>query len=100
MLGWNAPEKDSPSLARLGTTVMSLLEERSPAALYKDAAHRYVEGHQACAWCGERHCVFETQHGARLEYSCNRCDFYVCYDLETGQYHATPGCLALIARQS
>ena len=70
---------------------MSRLRERSPAELYTEAARCYVQGHQACTWCGNSYCVFQTQHGPRLEYSCNYCDFYVCHDLQTGQYHATPG---------
>jgi len=70
---------------------MNRLRERSPAELYTEAARCYVEGHQACTWCGNSHCVFQTHHGSRLEYSCNHCDFFVCQDLQTGQYHATPG---------
>ncbi|HMF10730.1 MAG TPA: hypothetical protein VKE94_00440 [Gemmataceae bacterium] len=70
---------------------MTSLSKRSPAAWFAEAARCYVEGHQACAWCGDSHCVFQTEHGSRLEYSCNSCDFYVCLDRQAGQYHATAG---------
>ena len=70
---------------------MTSLSKRSPAAWFAVAAHCYVEGHQACAWCGDSHCVFQTEHGTRMEYSCNNCEFYVCYDRQVGQYHATAG---------
>jgi hypothetical protein len=65
--------------------------KRSAAAWFADAARCYVEGHQACAWCGESHCVFQTERGPRLEYYCNVCDFYVCHDRHAGQYHMVAG---------
>jgi hypothetical protein len=70
---------------------MNLPSERPPAAWFAEAAHCYVEGHQACAWCGDSYCVFQTEHGPRLEYSCNHCEFYVCHDRLTGIYYAMPG---------
>lgn len=79
---------------------MSLLLERSPAAWFAEASRRYVEGHQACAWCGVSHCVFQTESGTRLEFSCNHCDFYVCHDSRTDQYHATPGVARVAANVS
>ena len=74
--------------------------ERSPAAWFAEAARCYVEGHQACAWCGDTHCVFQTEHGPRLEYACNHCEFYVCHDRQAGNYHATPGASRAAAQAS
>ena len=65
--------------------------ERPPAVWFAEAARCYVEGHQACAWCGDSYCVFQTERGPRLEYSCNHCEFYVCQDRHTGTYYAMPG---------
>jgi hypothetical protein len=68
--------------------------ERTAAAWFDDAARSYVEGHQACAWCGVTHCVFQRHRGSRLEYSCIHCDFFVCRDEQTAQFHVTPGRVA------
>jgi hypothetical protein len=79
---------------------MTPLPESPSAVLFAEAARRYVEGHQACAWCGESHCVFQTERDGRVEYSCNRCDFYVCQDCGTGQCHAMPGVRPVAVRAS
>jgi len=65
--------------------------QRTPADWFRKAAHRYVDGHQACAWCGGSHRVFHGNHGSRQEYSCSCCDFYVAHDPETGEYFLEPG---------
>jgi len=83
--------RNSRSVRLVGIEAMTPLLKRSPAAWFAEAARRYVEGHQACAWCGDSYCVFQTERGPRLEYSCNHCEFYVCYDRQTGTYHATAG---------
>jgi len=70
---------------------MNPRSERTPADWFQKATHRYVEGHQACAWCGGSHRVFKGKHGNRLEYSCSCCDFYVAYDPESGDYFLEPG---------
>jgi hypothetical protein len=77
--------------SRRGYRTMTLDSERSDAAWFEEAARCYVEGHQACAWCGESHCVFERRCGSRVEYSCIHCDFFVCRDEQTGQIHVAPG---------
>ena len=92
--------RDSRSVGPLGNVAMTSLSKRSPAAWFAVAAHCYVEGHQACAWCGDSHCVFQTEHGTRTEYSCNHCEFYVCYDRQVGQYHATAGASRAAANAS
>ena len=85
-------------LPELGT--MTPLPDAASAAWFAEAARRYVEGHQACAWCGESHCVFQAERDGRIEYSCNRCDFYVCQDRLTGQCHATAGVRPAAVRAS
>jgi hypothetical protein len=92
--------ENSRPVRPVGNEAMTPLSERTPAAWFAEAARCYVEGHQACAWCGESHCVFQTERGARLEYSCNHCEFYVGYDRQTGQYHATAGASRAAANAS
>ena len=58
---------------------------------FEKAVRVYVEGHQACAWCGERYQVYKGHRSTRLEYYCPGCEFYVCHDLVTGQYYVAPG---------
>jgi hypothetical protein len=65
---------------------------RTAQEWFAEAARDYVDGHQACAWCGGRHRVFKTRHGTRLEYHCTDCDFYVCHDEQTNAYAVEPGC--------
>jgi hypothetical protein len=64
---------------------------RTAREWFDEEAHCYIEGHQACAWCGGRHRVFKTSRGSRLEYHCADCDFYVCHDEKTGAYAMEPG---------
>lgn len=64
---------------------------RSSQEWYQEASRSYLEGHQACAWCGGSHRVFKTHRGSRLEYHCNDCNFYVCYDQASNSYRAEPG---------
>ena len=49
---------------------MNSQSERTPVECFRDAVHQYIEGHQACAWCGGSHRVFKSQYGNRLEYCC------------------------------
>jgi hypothetical protein len=74
-----------------GDRTMASGQERTSAAWFGEAARSYVQGHQACAWCGGAHCVFQRQRGSRLEYSCIQCGFYVCRDEQTAQFHVVPG---------
>ena len=73
---------------------------RTAQEWFEAAAHEYVEGHQACAWCGGRHRVFKTAHGSRLEYQCSDCDFYVSHDEPTGDYVVEPGNAAGAAHEA
>jgi hypothetical protein len=77
-----------------GYRMMTPDPERTAAGWFDEAARSYVEGHQACAWCGASHCVFQRQRGSRREYACINCDFFVCHDEQTAQFHATPGKVA------
>ncbi len=70
---------------------MSGNEEWSAARWYERAAHRYVEKHQGCAWCGGSHCVFCSHRPDRVEYSCSVCDFFACYNHQTNRYYSSPG---------
>jgi hypothetical protein len=52
---------------------------------FAEASRWYVEGHQGCASCHGRHCVFRSEWGSRVEYHCTACDFSACHDAQTGQ---------------
>lgn len=65
--------------------------EWTPAQWFEEAARCYLEGHQACPWCGGSHRVFRSERGGLLDYYCNCCDFYVCHEPRTHQYHAVLG---------
>lgn len=65
--------------------------ERTPAEWFAEATRWYVEGHQACPWCGARHCVFRSDANAKVEYHCSACDFWACRDRQTGHYLAVAG---------
>jgi hypothetical protein len=82
------------TLSPQGYRTMMLDEVGTSATWFEEAARFYVEGHQACAWCGGSHCVFQRQRGTRLEYSCIDCDFFVCHDEQTAQFHVAPGRVA------
>jgi hypothetical protein len=60
-------------------------DQRSPAEWFEAAARCHLVGHQACASCGERYCVFRTESDTYLEYYCSACDFSVCRDLRGGR---------------
>jgi len=70
---------------------MGLNAERTAVEWFEDAARWYVEGHQGCASCGTRHCVFRSEWGPRVEYHCSSCDFSVGHDRETGRSFAVEG---------
>src|SRR5262249_60368835 len=40
-----------------GFCAMNVDSERTPLEWFREAARVYVEGHQACIWCGGRHRV-------------------------------------------
>ena len=65
--------------------------ERTFSDWYQEAARCYLEGHQACAWCGGVHQVFKVQTGLAVEYYCNRCDFHAGHDPQAGRYGFVPG---------
>src|SRR5262249_43692970 len=71
--------------------VMGLNADRTPREWYQEAVRCYIEGHQACASCGAKHCVFQSRWGQRLEYYCSACDFSTCFDGQTGRYFAVIG---------
>ncbi len=65
--------------------------KRASSEWYHEAARCYLEGHQACAWCGGAHRVFKLQSGSRIEYYCNGCEFLAAHDPENGTYSIVPG---------
>jgi hypothetical protein len=65
--------------------------ERTRCEWFQEASRCYVDGHQACAWCGRAHRVFKTRRGSRKEYYCFGCEFYVSHDEDSDQYFLTPG---------
>ncbi len=83
--------------APLRDGTMASLSERSPAEWFAAAARSYIEGHQACAWCGNSYCVFQVERCDRREYSCNDCNFYVCHDHRVGTHHVSPGDACVLA---
>jgi len=70
---------------------MTRNDERQARDWFHAAAHCYVEGHQACARCGERHCVLRAEWGSRIEYHCSACDFSVSHDQQTGRSFMAAG---------
>ena len=58
---------------------------------FQEAARCYLEGHQACAWCGGRYRVFKTERAGRPSYYCHACDFFVGQEQGSGQYYMVPG---------
>ena len=87
--GWIIPL--NPNRIGRGSRIMCWKTERSPAEWFEKAAQWYVEGHQACAWCGGQHCVVRSEVASRIEYYCPACDFGACLDRTTGSYFAAPG---------
>jgi hypothetical protein len=85
---------------------MAVLQDRSPAEWYREAARSYVTAHQACAVCEARHCVFRSEVGGRVEYSCAACGFSVCHENRTSAYIAAAGdemdaeCVPFVVRPS
>lgn len=67
------------------------LVERTSSEWFQEAARQYVEGHQACAWCGGAHRVFKLHNGQRTEYYCNGCEFLAAYDAESESFVVVPG---------
>ncbi len=64
---------------------------RSACDWYKEAARCYLEGHQACAWCGGQHQVFKIKTATGVEYHCNQCDFRAGYDRHLDRHTVIPG---------
>jgi hypothetical protein len=71
--------------------MMGLNVERTAIEWFEEAVRCYVEEHQGCASCSERHCVFRSYHGHRIEFYCHVCDFSVGHDTISGAYFAAPG---------
>jgi hypothetical protein len=65
--------------------------DRTPEVWFQEAVRWYVEEHQACAHCRNRHCVFRSRWGDRIEYYCSACDFSASHDGATNRFYATTG---------
>lgn len=65
--------------------------ERTSAEWFAEAARCYVEGHQACAWCGGPHQVHKVETATSLGYRCNYCDFHAGHDADLDRYVFVPG---------
>jgi hypothetical protein len=70
---------------------MANVAGRTAVDWFTAAARWHLEGHQGCAFCGGKHCVYRTEERGRVEYYCSTCDFSVSHDPRTGQYAAIPG---------
>jgi hypothetical protein len=68
-----------------------LPKERTSSEWFHAAARCYLEGHQACAWCGTAHQVFRNVDLGRVEYQCNHCEFHVSHDLKLNRFVMVPG---------
>jgi hypothetical protein len=68
-----------------------LYPERTSRDWYQEAARCYLEGHQACAWCGGAHQVYKVESGRAVEYYCSRCDFHAGHDPRLDHYDFVPG---------
>lgn len=64
---------------------------RTPQEWFQEAARCYLEGHQACAWCGGSHVVRKEETPTRVEYHCGQCDFGASQDRASGRYAFIPG---------
>ena len=64
---------------------MGHARKRTPAEWFDAAEQWYLEGHQGCVNCGDRHCVFRTQTERLIEFYCYSCDFFVCRQLDSGR---------------
>jgi hypothetical protein len=71
-------------------TIMDILE-RTPRDWFEEAARRYLETHQGCAWCGGTHCVYHVVERHQESYYCNDCDFHTGYDIPSDEYTSFPG---------
>ncbi len=69
--------------------------ETSPECLaalwYEFAARCHLEKHQGCAWCGGSYCVFRSVRPERVEFSCSVCDFFACFNHQTGHFYSALG---------
>lgn len=59
---------------------------KTPAEWFDAAELWYLEGHQGCINCGDRHCVFHTETEQVAEFYCYSCDFSVCQSKATGKH--------------
>jgi hypothetical protein len=65
--------------------------EQSPYEWFQEAGRWYIDRHQGCPWCGGANCVYKSQRGAVVEYSCGSCDFMACHNEEAAGYFMAPG---------
>jgi hypothetical protein len=65
--------------------------ERTSSEWFHEAARCYLEGHQACAWCGTAHQVFRNVTVGRVEYQCSQCDFHASHDMKANRFVIVPG---------
>jgi hypothetical protein len=68
-----------------GKSGMALDGDLTPAEWYEAAEQWHVEQHQGCPCCCDRHCVFRSEWGERVEYHCTACDFSTSRDRRTGR---------------
>jgi hypothetical protein len=84
-----AQQDFSPFWRNAGINMVSV--ERPSSEWFQEAARCYIEGHQACAWCGGTHRVFKLRNGSRTEYYCNDCEFLAAHDPDKEAYFFVPG---------
>jgi hypothetical protein len=65
--------------------------DRTPAEWFHAAVHSYEADHQGCTHCRNRHCVFRSRWGERIEYYCSACDFSTSHDRATDRYYTALG---------
>jgi hypothetical protein len=66
-------------------------KDRTAAEWFAEAARTYLEGHQACAWCGRSYQVRKVEKAHGVEFHCHFCDFHASHDATLDRYRVVPG---------
>jgi hypothetical protein len=70
---------------------MNIRIEWTASEWFQRAAQAYVQGHQACVWCGGSHRVYRNERSGCVEYFCSDCEFYAIHDRNQNRYLSAPG---------
>jgi hypothetical protein len=73
---------------------------RTPQEWFQEAARCYLDKHQACAWCGWPHRVYQLVQDQQIVYYCYGCDFRAGHDKKAGEFFSFPGAPATTAKKT